>query len=75
MSAEARSSGRSVMTAADYIGEKPKLLEANRRVFYQEKPPSRQFIKWTKMNEEKQRLVKPPLEGIRRKKGRISESR
>jgi len=75
MSAEARSSGGSVMTAADYIGEKPKLLEANRRVFYQEKPPSRQFIKWTKMNEEKQRLVKPPLEGIRRKKGRISESR
>jgi len=75
ISAEARSSGGSIMTAAEYIGEKPKLLEANRRVLYQEKPPSRQFIKWTKMNKEKQRLVKPPLEGTRRKKGGISGSR
>jgi hypothetical protein len=56
------------MTAAEYIGERPRLLEANRRMLYQEKPPSRQFIKWTKMNKEKQRLVKPPLEGTRRRK-------
>jgi hypothetical protein len=37
-------------------------------MLYQEKPPSRQFIKWTKMNKEKQRLVKPPLERTRRRK-------
>ena len=72
---EAKLSGGSIMTAAEYIGEQPRLLEANRKVLYQDKPPSRQFIKWTKMNKEKQRLVKPPLEGKRRKKGRISEPR
>jgi predicted metallo-beta-lactamase superfamily hydrolase len=68
MSAEVAPLDRSIMTAAEYIGEQPRLLEANRRVLYEEKPPSRQFIKWTKMNKEKQRLVKPPVEATRRKK-------
>lgn len=75
ISAKAAPSGGSVMTAAEYLGEKPRLLEANRRVLYQEKPPSRQFMRWTKMKPEKQRLVKPPLDGTGRKKGRISEPR
>ena len=75
ISSEIRPLGGSIMTAAEYIGERPRLLEANRRTLYQEKPPSRQFIKWTKMGREKQRLVKPPIEGTSRKKGRISESR
>lgn len=75
ISEEAKPFGSSIMTAAEYIGEQPRLLEANRRGLYQERPPSQQFIKWTKMNKEKQRLVKPPLEGTRRKKGRISEPR
>ena len=75
ISAEVKPLGGSIMTAAEYIGEQPRLLEANRRKLYEENPPSRQFIKWTKLNKEKQRLVKPPLEKTRRKKGRISESR
>jgi predicted metallo-beta-lactamase superfamily hydrolase len=75
ISAEVKPLGGSIMTAAEYIGEQPRLLEANRRKLYEENPPSRQFIKWTKLNKEKQRLVKPPLERTRRKKERISESR
>jgi predicted metallo-beta-lactamase superfamily hydrolase len=75
ISAEVKPLGGSIMTAAEYIGEQPRLLEANRRKLYEENPPSRQFIKWTKLNKEKQRLVNPPLERTRRKKGRISESR
>jgi predicted metallo-beta-lactamase superfamily hydrolase len=73
ISAEVKPLGGSIMTAAEYIGEQPRLLEANRRKLYEENPPSRQFIKWTKLNKEKQRLIKPPLERTRRKKGRISE--
>jgi uncharacterized protein len=75
ISAEVKPLGGSIMTAAEYMGEQPRLLEANRRKLYEENPPSRQFIKWTKLNMEKQRLVKPPLEKTRRKKGRISEPR
>jgi len=75
ISAEVKPLGGSIMTAAEYIGEQPRLLEANRRKLYEENPPSPQFIKWTKLNKEKQRLVKPPLERTRRKKGKISEPR
>ena len=75
ISAEVKPLGGSIMTAAEYLGEQPRLLEANRRKLYEENPPSRQFIKWTKLNREKQRLVKPPIEKGKRKKGRISERR
>jgi len=66
--------GRSIMTAAEYINKRPRLLEANRATIYHQHPPSRQFIKWTKLGKEKQRLVKPPLEGKREKRGRNSEA-
>jgi hypothetical protein len=75
ISAEVKPLGGSIMTAAEYLGKQPRLLEANRRKLYEDNPPSRQFIKWTKLNKEKQCLVKPPLEKTKRKKGRISESR
>ena len=75
ISAEIKPLGGSIMTAAEYLGEQPRLLEANRRKLYEENPPSRQFIKWTKLNKEKQRLVKPPLERKKRKKGGTSEPR
>ena len=68
ISAEVKPLGGSIMTAAEYVGELPRLLEANRRTLYEKSPPSRQFIRWTKMNKEKQRLVKPPLEGMGRKR-------
>jgi len=69
ISDEIKPLGGSIMTAAECIGEKPRLLEANRGSLYQEKPPSRQFMKWTKMNKEKQCLVRPPIEQREGKKG------
>jgi predicted metallo-beta-lactamase superfamily hydrolase len=66
--------GHSIMTAAEYVGQTPCLLEANRRSLYDEEPPSRRFMKWTKLGKEKQRQAKPPLELRRRKRGRDSES-
>lgn len=74
ISAAIKSVGHSIMTAAEYTSQQPQLLEANRRILYQEEPPSQQFIKWTKLRKEEQREVRPPLEGRRRKKGRNSES-
>ncbi len=74
MSASVRSVGGSIMTAAEYVHERPQLLEANRTTLYREDPPSRQFIKWTKLRKEKQRQTRPPLEREIRKKGRVSES-
>jgi predicted metallo-beta-lactamase superfamily hydrolase len=76
ISEEIRPLGSEIMTAAEYLGEQPRLLEANRRSLYQEEPPSRQFLKWTKLNKEKQRLLKPPLERRKTKrKGEVTESR
>jgi predicted metallo-beta-lactamase superfamily hydrolase len=75
ISAEVKPLGGSIMTAAEYLGEQPRLLEANRRKLYEDNPPSRQFIKWTKLNKEKQRLVKPLIEKGKRKKIGNSEPR
>jgi predicted metallo-beta-lactamase superfamily hydrolase len=75
ISAEIKPFGGSIMTAAEYVGEQPRLLEANRRSLYQEKPPSRQFMKWTGMDNEEQRLVKPPVGRTKRKRGNVSEAR
>ena len=69
MSAAIRPLGGSIMTAAEYIHERPQLLEANRATLYHEDPPSRQFIKWTRLRKEKQRQTKPPLERRKRKRG------
>ncbi|WP_455285508.1 MBL fold metallo-hydrolase [[Eubacterium] cellulosolvens] len=74
MSATLRSVGGSIMTAAEHIQEQPQLLEANRMTLYREEPPSRHFIKWTKLRKEKQSQTGPPLERKRRKKGGVSES-
>lgn len=74
LSRAVKSTGGSVMTAAEYVCEEPHLLEANRAMLYHDDPPSRKFIKWTKLGKEKQRQTKPPLEEGRRKRGEVSES-
>jgi predicted metallo-beta-lactamase superfamily hydrolase len=74
ISAAIKPLGGSIMTAAECIHERPQLLEANRTTLYHEDPPSRQFMKWTKLRKEKQRQTKPPLEPKRRKRGGVSES-
>jgi hypothetical protein len=49
------------MNAAEYIRKEPQFLEARRKTLYKEDPPSRRFIKWTKLREEQQLQTKPPL--------------
>ncbi len=75
LSTAVRPLGHSILTAAEYMGERPQLLEANRRNLYKEEPPSQRFIRWTRVGKEKQRRVLPPLGVIRRKRGRSSGSR
>lgn len=74
LSATIKPLGHSIMTAADYVDRQPQLLEANRVSLYRDAPPSRQFIKWTKLPKEKQRETKPPMERDRRKRGGSREA-
>jgi len=69
MSASTRPLGGSLMNAAEYIGREPQFLEARRRTLYKEDPPSKQFVKWTKLMEEQQRQTRPPLRQRKRKGG------
>ena len=57
----ARSAKHSVMTAAEYMGSSPILLESMRERLYEKDPPSEEFIKWTKRPREKRRLEDPPV--------------
>jgi len=66
--------GHSIMTAADYVGKQPQLLEANRMTLYRDDPPPREFIKWTKLSRDKQRETKPPLRRGRRKRSGSREA-
>lgn len=74
ISAATSALGNSIMPAAEYVHERPQLLEANRTTLYRDDPPSRQFMKWTRLPKEKQRQTIPPLERKRRKRGGVSES-
>jgi len=70
VSATVKPLGHSIMTAADYVGRQPQLLEANRTTLYRDDPPPKQFIKWTKLPRKKQRETKPPIErGMRKRSG------
>jgi predicted metallo-beta-lactamase superfamily hydrolase len=50
-----------LMTAAEYSGDKPSLLEARRERLYGDQPPSEAFLKWTELSRDKQRLKPPPI--------------
>jgi len=50
----------SVKTAAEFAGLENKLLEYKRRRLYEEEPPSDEFLRWTKIPKEKQRVTPPP---------------
>jgi len=56
----ARRLRHSVTTAAEYAGLENNLLEYRRRRLYEEEPPSDEFLRWTKMPREKQRVTPPP---------------
>ena len=57
----AEAMGHNVLTAAEYLGLRENLLEANRKILYEEKPPSEEFLRWIKLPKEKRVNLEPPL--------------
>ena len=57
----ARDFGNKVVTAAEFLGEENRLLEAKRKQLFKEAPPSAEFERWAKLPELKQGKTKPPL--------------
>lgn len=53
--------GHEILTAADYLNEPVRLLEARRVQLYEEEPPSKEFMKWAELPREKQRRQPPPV--------------
>jgi predicted metallo-beta-lactamase superfamily hydrolase len=53
--------GNKILTAAEYLGEKNRLLEARRRNLYEDEPPSREFIEWTRIQPSERRVIEPPI--------------
>lgn len=58
---EAEHSGNKVLTAAEMLGRPTGTLENKRKQLYEEQKPTEQFLKWTKLAKEKQRLTPPPF--------------
>jgi predicted metallo-beta-lactamase superfamily hydrolase len=58
---KASSLGHTILTAAEYAGEKTNLLEAQRKTLYETEPPPREFIEWTKIPLQERKNVKPPI--------------
>jgi predicted metallo-beta-lactamase superfamily hydrolase len=54
-------SGSVLQTAAEFTGNKNKPLEALRKKLYAEDPPSKEFEKWKKANDETKKHTKPPI--------------
>jgi predicted metallo-beta-lactamase superfamily hydrolase len=57
---QASRAGHSVMTAAEYLGNKNVFLESKRKQLYRDFPPSAEFKQWMKTLSNK-KIVKPPL--------------
>jgi len=57
----AATSGCKMVTAAESVGRRNRLLESQRRRLYEEHPPSPEFMKWTKLPREEQRRTTPPI--------------
>ena len=58
---EAVRHNHALYTAAGLLGLEERLLEAYRAELYEREPPSREFIKWTKLPADKRRRVRPPV--------------
>ena len=50
-----------VLTAAEFSGRKNNLSEATRKTLYAKHPPSAEFKKWMRSNEDTKKKVRPPL--------------
>jgi predicted metallo-beta-lactamase superfamily hydrolase len=51
----------SVMTAAEFAGEKNKFLESKRKQLYLDTPPPKEFEKWMRQGLTKKSSTKPPI--------------
>lgn len=63
---KAARSGNMVVTAAEFLEQEEKLLEAQRKQLFEVSPPSVKFERWMKLPISKRKLVKPPLEDEKR---------
>ena len=59
--AAAHKAGHSVMTAAEFAGEKNLFLESKRKQLYVENPPSKEFEKWMREGLTAGSHIKPPI--------------
>lgn len=50
-----------VQTTAEYLSKQNTFLEARRKKLFEEDPPTNDFKKWTRQNEETRKHVKPPI--------------
>ena len=53
--------GYEVLTAAEFLGDGNIFLEAARKRLFEEKPPSAEFQKWMRKDNETRRHIKPPV--------------
>ena len=58
---KASSLGHVILTAAQYVGEKNLLLEAQRKALYASHPPSKEFLEWAKINIQERKGIPPPI--------------
>jgi predicted metallo-beta-lactamase superfamily hydrolase len=54
-------SGSILQTAAEFLGNENKPLEAMRKKLYAKDPPSKEFEKWKKTNDETKKHTRPPI--------------
>jgi predicted metallo-beta-lactamase superfamily hydrolase len=50
-----------VLTAAEFLNQKNRFLEADRKKLFSKDPPTKEFEKWMKTSEEARKHVKPPV--------------
>ncbi|UCH31943.1 MAG: hypothetical protein JSV05_00645, partial [Candidatus Bathyarchaeota archaeon] len=50
-----------IITAAEFLGEENRLLEAKRKQLFRDYPPNSDYEKWTKITELKRQKIKPPI--------------
>ncbi len=57
----AEKAGHNIVTAAEFLREEDKLFEAKRKQLFEDKPPSPEFERWSKLSEAKRKKNIPPI--------------
>lgn len=58
---KARVHGHRISTAAEFLGSENRLLEAERKRLFTEKPPSKDFERWMRKASSIKRRIRPPI--------------